>query len=850
MIVLITNNPIRHEFEGITYFEVKGRLIVESFLKECKAKNKWVAKDYEASGLDAYLLKPLLLGLGNKDVQYCIDLCTIDISKWDIPADVKYIGHNLKYDIKLEMVHFNFHHRNIYDTMIAENKIYQGCQTNPNFKFNLEAVTFRHLNKGRMHGKDTRKDFIGGNPKTFVFKQEHIEYLAEDLIDLEAIKDSQMKNLIEYQLLEWMINVEFPLVYHLAKCELNGFNFDTEKWQENVDESVKKRHELACQLDEEIRYLRNNTPKCAQERLHGGEYDRKRNFQPRQIFTGLFGEMSKFEFYNVQSKGKAKNVKVDKKKKRVKQANSPFNINWGSDQQILYIFGCLGQPAPLQGNVGQKYGYLIPHLHETQKKVLDYSGYKLDKPNKKCLFTSGAGEGYTTGKNALTKYLIDKPKTPMRHFIMLLKQWREVNHEINSFGENFFDKLNTVTGRLHTEFRQANAVNSRFQSGGGYLQPDKYNAQNIPRKKKFRHCFKGELIDGQEPSIVTCDLSGAEVAILCDKSNDKNLYEWAIKQDDTHSPMVQNVWRNIFLFRAGKLAKAWFTPQGYKTLKDKPEVIALLEKSEDNKVKHWLNLSKTFTVSKKENKAYRQAGKNGTFGGLYGMKAAKAAETFNGTDSELMKLDSNYTPVNVNKEEGVIILMAQKAVIPDAYAYVESNVTLAFGQGYIQYDDRSKSRIWFPEVLKLFKEIEEEHDFEYGIKTPTIAYLGDGKYIALETSKEYKLEYRFMKDVDGQSRNVPISGTQSDCIKEAIVAICNYIEDNNLQGVKWLSQVHDELVFSMPKALDGQSEEYHNSEEKFNFPEFVKDAMTRAASKHMNFVKMGAEYDVLNSWTK
>lgn len=843
MIVFITNDPERHKYNGIIFNGTKGKLIVENFLQE----NKVVAKDYEASGLDAYELKPLLLGLGNEEVQYCIDLCTVDIRDWNIPDDIQYIGHNLKYDIKLEIVHFNFHHRNIYDTMIAENKIYQGCQTNPIFRFGLEDVTYRHLEKNRNIGKDTRKDFIGGNPKTFVFKQEHIEYLAEDLIDLEAIKNSQMKYLQQYQLLYWMVAVEFPLVYHLAKCELNGFNLDLEQWQANVDESAKKRHNYACQLDEELRWLRNNTPKHEQRRLKGGVYDRKRNFQPRQQLMGLFGVMDKFEYHN--NSGKSKNIKLDKQKKRVKVVNNPHNINWGSDKQLLYIFACLAQPAPLQGDVARKYGYLIPTLHDTEKKIAGNSGYK-PNDNKEYKFINGSKEGFTTGKNALTKYLIDMPKSPLRHLIMLLKQWREANHEINSFGENFFDKINRVTKRLHTEFRQANAVNSRFQSGGGNRQPDKYNAQNIPRKKKFRHCFKGELINGEEPSIVTCDLSGAEVAILCDKSNDKNLYEWAIKQDDTHSPMVQNVWRNIFLYRAGKIAKAWFTPQGYKTLKDRPEVTTLLKKSKNSEVIHWYNLSKTFIVSKKENKAYRQAGKNGTFGGLYGMKAAKAAETFNGTDSELMKIDPNYTPVNVNKEEGQIILMAQKAVIPDAYRFVESNVRLAFSQGYIQYDNRSKSRIWFPEVLKLFKEIEEEHLEVYELATPTIAYLGKGKYICVETDLEYELEYRFMKDVDGQARNVPISGTQSDCIKEAIVAICNYIEDNNLKDVKWLSQVHDELVFSMPKAIDGQSEEYHNSEEKFNFPEFVKNAMTRAASKHMNFVKMGAEYDVLNSWTK
>ena len=111
MIKFITNKV--HNFEGIVLSERKGRKELEEFLAENYKVGKAIAKDYEASGLDAYKLSPLLLGLGNKDIQYCIDLCSIDITNWKIPKDLKYIGHNIKYDIKLEIVHFNFHHNNV-----------------------------------------------------------------------------------------------------------------------------------------------------------------------------------------------------------------------------------------------------------------------------------------------------------------------------------------------------------------------------------------------------------------------------------------------------------------------------------------------------------------------------------------------------------------------------------------------------------------------------------------------------------------------------------------------------------------------------------------------------------------
>lgn len=875
-IIFITNDQHRHKVNSTTVDGLTGKALVETYLQSRANTNLYVGKDYEATDLDAYRAHPLLLGLGDQGQQYIIDLCTVDITDWNFPSKCKYIGHNLKYDIKLDIVHYNIHTRHVYDTMIVEQKIYQGCQMSPFFKFNLEAVTERHLEKFRRHGKDTRLEFVGKNPKTFVCLQKHVEYLAEDILDLHAIRDKQMRIVKKLGMNFWLTKYELPLVYHLAQCELNGFELDTEKWQTNVDESFLRRHEIACELDEELRSLRDSVICQYPERLKGGEYDRKRNLQPRQVYQGLFGALDKDTFYSKKNSG-GKNVR--KNKGKVKIVNNPNNFNWGSDVKIIYVIACIGLPVPLQGAPAKKWGYLVPQLREDSKKIYDDRGYNSE--NKLCVFRKESKTGYTTGKDALTKYLVDFPDTPLRKLIMLIKQWREADHEINNFGEGFASKINKITNRIHTEFRQANAVNSRFQSGGGKQAKDKPNFQNIPRKKKFRHAFKD---NGR--SIVTCDLGGAEVRILCDKSEDNNLYEWAIKNDDTHSPMVQNVWRHIYLFRAGLAAKAWFSTTGFINLHKKPEIVDKIQHANQEAL-NWYQEYQNFTVSKKENRAYRQAGKNGTFGGLYGMKTVKAAETFNNTDSELVKIDKNYTPVSVTKEEGNVILYAQKTAIPKAYAYVEANVQKAFIQGYIEYSERSRSRIWFQPIIKLFRAIREEHQQMLGIQNPSICHLGNGKYKVLETNSKYELEYMDVKKIDGKARNVPISGTQADCVKEAAVDIMDYVIENDLP-IKWLSQVHDELIFSMPKNMDGQSQEwkdnpvrvvftfdepikpdsieYKEIEDKdgflffqdentitsaeVSFPEFVRLSMIQAANRHMKNVKMGAEYEVMDSWTK
>ena len=102
---------------------------------------------------------------------------------------------------------------------------------------------------------------------------------------------------------------------------------------------------------------------------------------------------------------------------------------------------------------------------------------------------------------------------------------------------------------------------------------------------------------------------------------------------------------------------------------------------------------------------------------------------------------------------------------------------------------------------------------------------------------------RYLKDINSQNAvvrgaaernavNAPIQGSAADIIKMAMIAIQNKLENENWQS-KMLLQVHDELVFDVPK------------EEKMAIQIMVKDEMENAFSLEVPLV---VDIGIGNNW--
>ncbi len=333
------------------------------------------------------------------------------------------------------------------------------------------------------------------------------------------------------------------------------------------------------------------------------------------------------------------------KAKSKSKAKSPY-INYSSPDELVTILGRLKQPVPTKNG-----NYVVPNFIFHSKRKVEI----LDKK----------GKDFTTGKGSIESYLNENPTTPIKSFIKTLIEYRKFSVRITTFGENFLANYkNPITKRFHTIFRQMSAITGRLQSGNkkeGY-----FNSQNIPADKKYRECFKSK----EDYNIITCDLSGAEAVIMIDKARDERFYEFAIKNDDAHSPLAQAVWRAIGNMRV----ENWSDNKNHGF---SPAQLTVLE------------------VSKTKNKEVRTLFKNVTFAAPYGVHFKKYAKM-----------------LNITLEEAKLGLRVMRTMIPKTFKMVEAQAKFAQANGYIILNYRTNSRIYYPQLLKAIRE-NSDCEFSY-----------------------------------------------------------------------------------------------------------------------------------------
>jgi DNA polymerase-1 len=90
-----------------------------------------------------------------------------------------------------------------------------------------------------------------------------------------------------------------------------------------------------------------------------------------------------------------------------------------------------------------------------------------------------------------------------------LLAYRKVQKLASTYGEALIEKIHPETGRIHTDFKQMVST--------GRMSSSNPNLQNIPNAQKYRTAF----IAPEGYSLITSDMSGAELRILANLSQDQ-----------------------------------------------------------------------------------------------------------------------------------------------------------------------------------------------------------------------------------------------------------------------------------------------------------------------------------------
>ena len=117
-------------------------------------------------------------------------------------------------------------------------------------------------------------------------------------------------------------------------------------------------------------------------------------------------------------------------------------------------------------------------------------------------------------------------------FITALRTYRSAAKRASTYGKDFLQNVNPVTGRIHTQFNQIGAETGRFSS-------ESPNLQNIPRARAFRECF----VASPGMKIISADFSSQEIAVMAQASGDPELIKIFREGLDRHTSVAADIYK-------------------------------------------------------------------------------------------------------------------------------------------------------------------------------------------------------------------------------------------------------------------------------------------------------------------
>ena len=127
-----------------------------------------------------------------------------------------------------------------------------------------------------------------------------------------------------------------------------------------------------------------------------------------------------------------------------------------------------------------------------------------------------------------------EPQKNISDIAPIYLEYKAAAKVVGTYGENFLEQINPVSGRIHTSFQQMGADTTRITSGGKdkHNNIEYVNLLNLPSDEETRACFVAE----KGNRWISIDYSGQETYLMASIANDQAIIkELTEGSGDIHS---------------------------------------------------------------------------------------------------------------------------------------------------------------------------------------------------------------------------------------------------------------------------------------------------------------------------
>ena len=720
MIYLVTNQT------KLFNSEVYELLSIEESLKIIQSWNV-IQFDTETKGRDAHIGKLLTMQFGNKDksIQIVVDCTTIDPKLYKEVLESHFIiGQNLKFDLQW-LYNYNIVPLNVYDTMICEQVLYLGYP--PIGKPGGISYALNHIAERRLG--ITIDKTVRGQIMWRGLDSEVIKYAANDVVYLcdiakKQLQDAKLNNMTKALKLE---NDFVPAIAYLEWC---GIKLDKEKWKVKMQNDEKVRNEKLQALNAFVVdfYKKHNGQDNTiiithrvdglQDNLNFDSFDSRPCSAVYTNSEGINVQDYIIPFYSTSRTGKKLPfIKIDL------QGNlfSGFNtepqcvINWSSSDQTIYWF-----------------------------KILGFDTKTEDKKT---------GEE----KDSVLEKVLAKQKGINDDFLKVYFDFTAAEKLCTTYGQNYLNAINPITGRIHTQFKQLGAASGRMSCGSNQQNED---------LKQLKHTELATLPQKQRKCgyVQLQNLPADEITRSCFISEEGNLFTSA-----DYAALESRLGADIY--------------------NEQSMIDEYLHGSGDI---HSLTAKHCFPVElaginvkdiKEKRPDLRKIAKPVEFSQQFGGSAKAIQNSLGCTVEEAKEIARNYN-------EGF------KGIAE----FKEKGFELAKERGYVLICEKTGHRIYL-QGWKEWKRMQEDESFweEYDAAHDTLPWN------QFKETEVYKIASEARRESSKWSRlalNAPTQGSGIIILKEAITNFFKYIVENKLFGIVLLCNlVHDEACIEYPNTM-------------------------------------------------